>query len=74
MTALSLTAGYSDRAIFSSVVPHSVSALAARATTAVDQASSRASDWAFEHLLDAAGGMTLALAPFSLLAWVFIAN
>ena len=40
MTTLSMTAGYTDRAIFRSVVPNSVSVLAARATSALDQASS----------------------------------
>ena len=73
MTTLSMNAGYTDRAIFGSVVPSSVSTLATRASSAIDQASSRASEWAVEHLLNVAGGMTLALAPFSFLAWMFVA-
>ncbi len=74
MTTLSMNAGYTDRAVFRPTVPASVSSLVAGTSAAIDRASSRAGDWALEHLLGAAGGMTLALVPFSFLAWMFIAR
>ncbi len=39
-----------------------------------DRASAVVADWCLEHVLDAAGGLTLAMVPFSLLAWMFIAG
>ncbi|WP_428377213.1 hypothetical protein [Lichenicoccus sp.] len=74
MTALSMNAGTTDRDVFRSVVPNSVSMMATRAASAIDQAASRSGEWALEHLLGAAGGMALALTPFSFLAWMFIAR
>ena len=68
MTILSMNAGCTDCDVLRMGAPHSVSTLVARATAAIGQAASRAGEWALEHALDAAGGMTLALVPFSLLA------
>ena len=38
-----------------------------------DRASTIAADWCVEHVLDAAGGLALAMVPFSLLTWMFVA-
>ena len=74
MTALSIYPGCTDRRHPRPVVTAAVSTLATRTAGSLDQALSRAGDWALEHMLGAAGGMTLALAPFSFLAWMFIAR
>ena len=31
-------------------------------------------EWCQEHMLDMTGGFTLAMVPFSLLAWMFVAH
>ena len=74
MTTLSMNAATIDRDLCRPVVPAAVAAVAARASSAIDHVSTGATEWAVEHLLGAAGGMMLALAPFSFLAWMFIAH
>ena len=69
MTTMSMNVDYTAR-------HNGPSALSTSLTTALDRfdrASAVATDWCLEHVLDAAGGLTLAMVPFSLLAWMFVA-
>ncbi|TLU72022.1 hypothetical protein [Lichenicoccus roseus] len=54
------------------LVPASVSTASRQVAARFELASMRINEWALDHLLDAAGGFTLALLPFSFLAWTFI--
>ncbi|WP_428374404.1 hypothetical protein [Lichenicoccus sp.] len=54
------------------MVPPSLAALPSVFASAIDRATGRVNDWALDHLLDAAGGLSLALLPVSFLAWMFI--
>ena len=72
MTTLSLNSSNSVSDSLRAVVPPSFAALPARLASAIDQASVRVNDWALDHLLDAAGGLSLALLPVSFLAWMFV--
>ena len=74
MATLSMHAAPTAHDIFRAVVPHPVTTFASNASSALKRASDLANEWALEHLLDAAGGATLALAPFSFLAWMFISR
>lgn len=70
MTTMSMNVDYTtaqDRG------PSALSTSLATALDRFDRASAVAADWCLEHVLDAAGGLTLAMVPFSLLAWMFVA-
>lgn len=76
MTAMSINSGYgvgsNESHGLRAIAPASVAALQIRLASAVDQASVRVNEWALDHLLDAAGGVALALLPFSFLVWMFV--
>ncbi len=69
MTTMTMNAGYATdyrqqplRAI-----------LPMQGLTALGQAMAPGIEWCHEHLLDMTGGFTLAMVPFSLLSWLFLA-
>ena len=69
MTTMSMNVDYTAR-------QGTLSSLSTSITTVLDRfdrASAVAADWCLEHVLDAAGGLTLAMVPFSLLTWMFVA-
>ena len=72
MTSLSMTSGYSVGASVRAAMPRSIATLPSRLSSAIDQVGARVNDWALDHLLDAAGGVSLALLPVSFLAWMFV--
>ena len=69
MTTLSMNAGYqADRRAASL---HDL--LPMQRLAEIGQAFAPGIEWCHEHLLDMTGGLTLAMVPFSLLTWLFVA-
>ena len=72
MTTFAMTTAATRGNGFGTLVPASVTTLSRQIAARLELASARINEWALDHLLDAAGGFTLALLPFSFLAWTFI--